>query len=369
MSDPLGALAGPVRDFVGHRRSDGDCQLPVQPRERIRSWSTSLATCGNGLHRCVCQAATALRFCDQRSRAARFNCRSEAARAQRMPSRLLPAAMTRSHPGQIHQPPKLGGDGQRGYGCHRVPAGPGQPGHREPGCVGHHQQQHQPEHSIHPPAARTRRLTIDGIPYSAAPRNTITGAIPGVTLNLAAAAPDSPVQLAVGHRFHSGHTSHQQFRCGLQPGGQRHQPQFTVDTSTNSEGTLASDGALRSLQSEPALRRCLCDFREQRTTSTWPRWASTPTMTARSPSTPVNSTTCCPRIRRQLQNFFQNSSATGFATHFNTDLTSLTDPTAGPLNTDLTQNSAEQQDLTKSITNFETQLTSEQAQLTSNMTR
>src|SRR5262249_45689780 len=65
-----------------------------------------------------------------------------------------------------------------------------------------------------------------------------------------------------------------------------------------------------------------------------------------------------------FQNFFQKSSQTGFANNFNSDLNNLTDPTTGPLNVDLTQNQAEQQDLTNSINNFETQLSAEQTQLT-----
>ena len=66
-----------------------------------------------------------------------------------------------------------------------------------------------------------------------------------------------------------------------------------------------------------------------------------------------------------VQNFFQNTSATGFANNFNADLTNLTSPTQGPLNVDLTQNQAEQADLTTTINNFETQTAAETAQLTS----
>lgn len=65
-----------------------------------------------------------------------------------------------------------------------------------------------------------------------------------------------------------------------------------------------------------------------------------------------------------VQNFFQNTASTGFANAFNTDLTNLTDPTEGVLNVDLTQNTAEQADLTTSINNFQTQLTAQQSALT-----
>jgi flagellar hook-associated protein 2 len=65
-----------------------------------------------------------------------------------------------------------------------------------------------------------------------------------------------------------------------------------------------------------------------------------------------------------VQNFFQNASGTGFAAEFNADLTSLTNPTSGPLNVDLGQNQAEQADLTQTIANFQAQLSTETAALT-----
>jgi flagellar hook-associated protein 2 len=65
-----------------------------------------------------------------------------------------------------------------------------------------------------------------------------------------------------------------------------------------------------------------------------------------------------------VQNFFQNGSGTGFANVFNADLTSLTSPTQGPLSVALTQNQAEQADLTATINNFLKQVALEQTQLT-----
>jgi flagellar hook-associated protein 2 len=65
-----------------------------------------------------------------------------------------------------------------------------------------------------------------------------------------------------------------------------------------------------------------------------------------------------------VQSFFQNSSGTGFANNFNADLTNLTNPTSGPLNVDLTQNEAENSDLTTTIANFQAQLSTETTALT-----
>ena len=65
-----------------------------------------------------------------------------------------------------------------------------------------------------------------------------------------------------------------------------------------------------------------------------------------------------------MLNFFQNASGTGFANTFNADLTNLTNATTGPLNADVTQNEATQQDLSNSIANFQTQLSAQQTELT-----
>jgi len=65
-----------------------------------------------------------------------------------------------------------------------------------------------------------------------------------------------------------------------------------------------------------------------------------------------------------VQNFFQNASGTGFANNFATDLNNLTNPTTGPLNADLAQNGAENQDLTNSINDLETQLAAQTTALT-----
>jgi flagellar capping protein FliD len=65
-----------------------------------------------------------------------------------------------------------------------------------------------------------------------------------------------------------------------------------------------------------------------------------------------------------VQNFFQNASGTGFANNFATDLNNLTNPTTGPLYADISQNAAENTDLTNSIDNLQTQLAAQTTALT-----
>src|SRR5258708_14325364 len=65
-----------------------------------------------------------------------------------------------------------------------------------------------------------------------------------------------------------------------------------------------------------------------------------------------------------VQNFFQNLVGTGFANNFGADLNNLIDSTEGVLTSDISQNSAQQRNLTNSIQNFQDQLAAEQVSLT-----
>ncbi len=213
-----------------------------------------------------------------------------------------------------------------------------------------------------PSGGANANLTIDGVPYSSA-SNTITGALPGVTLNLASASPGNPVQLTVGTNATDITTAINNFVSAYnQIIGDLNQ-EYTVNPATKTEGPLGADTSVRDLQSS-----LLADAAFSVSgNGGYVNLASLGINTNNDGTLTVDSTQLSAALASNpsaVQNFFQNSSATGFANNFNTDLTGLTDPTAGPLNVDLTQNTAEQTDLTNTITNFQTQLTAETAQLT-----
>jgi flagellar hook-associated protein 2 len=143
--------------------------------------------------------------------------------------------------------------------------------------------------------------------------------------------------------------------------------QFTVDPTTNTEGPLGSDSALRSLQSSLlndvtysvsgnsglvnlASLGINMNNDGTLTVGTTPSGQSLSDVIAANPSA--------------FQNFFQNASQTGFANSFNNDLTNLTDPTEGVLNADIAENTTQQQSLTTEIGDFETRLSAQQTQLT-----
>jgi flagellar hook-associated protein 2 len=209
-------------------------------------------------------------------------------------------------------------------------------------------------------------LTIDGIPYSSA-SNTITGAIPGLTLNLANPSPNETVQVTVGADTSGAEQAIENFVSAYNQVVSDINQEFTVNSSTNSEGPLGSDSALRSLQSSllsDVTYSVSGDNGIVNLASLGINMNNDGTLTIG--STPDGQTLdqVLSSNPTGVLNFFQNSSSTGFANNFATDMTNLTNPVTGILNADLAENQSEQQDLTNSINNFQTQLNAEQQQLT-----
>lgn len=220
--------------------------------------------------------------------------------------------------------------------------------------------------AFNPPTGGTNAsLSIDGIPFSTT-SNTITGAIPGVTLNLASVSPNSAVALTVGPATGQVTQAINNFVSAYNTVINDINQQFTVNAATNSEGPLGSDSALRTLQSilmndvtysvsgngglvNLASLGINMNNDGTLTVGTTPGGQTMSQVLASNP--------------QAFQAFFQNSTSTGFANNFHTDLTSLTDPTDGLLNVDLAQNKTQQQNLTDSINNFEDQLRTEQTNL------
>jgi flagellar hook-associated protein 2 len=218
-----------------------------------------------------------------------------------------------------------------------------------------------------PTGGTNASLTIDGIPYHYATNTVPEGAIPGVTLNLASAAPNTTVQVTVGPNVQGATNAINSFVSAYNQVINDINQQFSVNPATDSEGPLGADSALRGLQSSlmadvtysvsgnsglvnlAALGINMNDDGTL-TVGVTPRGQSLSDVLTANPAA--------------FQNFFQNSAAGGFANKFHGDLTNLTDPTIGLLNVDLAQNKTQQQNLADNINNFERQLTAQQQQLT-----
>lgn len=219
-------------------------------------------------------------------------------------------------------------------------------------------------------------LTIDGVPFSSS-SNTVTGAIQGVTLNLvsqSSGTPAQPVQLTVGPDTNQITNAVNNFVSAYNTVISTINSQYVVDpTGAIPAPPLEGDISLRSLQSSLLtdagfaiggngglvnLASMGINMNNDGTLTV----GSTPQTDSNTPGqTFAQVLSANPSA---VINFFQNATATGFANHFNADLTNLTAPSTGPLNVDLTQDQTEGADLTTTITNFETNLTTETAALT-----
>ena len=222
---------------------------------------------------------------------------------------------------------------------------------------------------FNPPVGGTNAtLTIDGVPFSS-PTNTLATAIPGVTLNLASADPKTPVQLTVGPDAAGATAAITSFVNAYNSVVGIINTQFTVDPTTNTQGPLGSDSALRSLQSS-----LLNDVTYSITgNSGLVNLASlgidlnndgTLTINQTATDTHPSLSNVLATNPSAVQSFFQNVGHTGFANNFSNDLFSLTDPSNGIVTVDIAGNSAQQKALATQISNLQDRLTAQQATLT-----
>ncbi|MFZ1130465.1 MAG: flagellar filament capping protein FliD [Terriglobales bacterium] len=220
--------------------------------------------------------------------------------------------------------------------------------------------------TFEPPVGGTNaQVTINGIPY-ASDTNTVTGAIPDVTLNLTSADPATPVTLTVGPNTTSITNSINNFVVEYNTVVGDINAQYAVNPATNNEGPLGSDSALRILQSSLESEIAYTTTDPTSVSSGLSNLGALGITVNNDGTLSVDSSTLTTTLTSNpsaAQNFFTNANSTGFADNLNTALTSLTDPSEGILNSDLAENQGEQTELTSEITNFQTQLAAQKVQL------
>ena len=209
-------------------------------------------------------------------------------------------------------------------------------------------------------------LTIDGIPYVST-TNTITGAIAGITLNLGGAAPGTAVQLSVEADTARIIGAINTFVDAYNRVISEINSQFKVDLTTNSEGPLASDSALRSLQSillRDATYSVTGNSGLVNLASLGINMNDDGTLSVGTTPSGQTMSQVLAGNPQAFQSFFQNATGMGFANVFHTDLIQLTDSTQGLISVDLAQNKAQQNDLADTIANFQDRLAAQQQALT-----
>jgi flagellar hook-associated protein 2 len=198
-------------------------------------------------------------------------------------------------------------------------------------------------------------LTVDGVPISSA-SNTVTGAIPGVTLTLLGQTSAGGATLAVASDATQVSTAINQFVTDYNTALGLVNSQFAFNSTTNSEGALAADPTVRSLQS--TLMSALNFVSTPATgTTTVPTLASLGITIATDGTLSVDSTTLNNALVNNptdVQNFFQGASLNGFASSLSTALNSFTEPANGAFTVDLSSISSSNTDLANETSAFET---------------
>lgn len=204
-------------------------------------------------------------------------------------------------------------------------------------------------------------VTVDGVPISSA-TNTVTSAIPGVTLNLLSAPPATNVAVTVAPDTTQISGAINTFVSSYNAVVQAINAQYAVNSSSQ-QGVLASDSTLASIQSTLASD---VNFSASGNSS-FVNLASMGISTNDDGTLSVDSTTLNSSITGNFQNFvnfFQGAGDSGgFAGNFNNDLNTMLSPT-GLIATDENGISQSTQALSDQISQFQANLSDQQTALT-----
>lgn len=196
-------------------------------------------------------------------------------------------------------------------------------------------------------------LQVDGLTIASA-SNTVTGAIPGVTLNLLNSDPGTNVSLTVAPNTTQVSTAINQFVSDYNTLITAINAQYS-DTGSG-EGVLASDPLVENLQSD--LQNALdYVYTPVSGTTTVSSLASLGISVGNDGTLSVNSTTLNSALQNNysdVQNFFQGAALNGFANSLDQQLTSFTSPADGAFTVDLQNLSTEYSGLQTDISNFQT---------------
>jgi flagellar hook-associated protein 2 len=207
-------------------------------------------------------------------------------------------------------------------------------------------------------------LSVNGIAISSA-TNSVTGVIPGVTLNLLSTGSST---LSVQPNTTAASTAINQFVTDYNTLIGYVNSEYT-DTPGTGQGSLAEDPTISTLQSD--LLQSL-DFTAApatgETATTVPNLSSLGITVGNDGTLTVDSTTLTSALQNNYSdvvNFFQGTAQNGFANTLNTQLTSFISPADGAFTVDLQSISSQTTALNTDITNFQTNTIDPlQAQLT-----
>ena len=196
-------------------------------------------------------------------------------------------------------------------------------------------------------------FSVDGLTLASA-SNTVTGAIPGMTLSLLSASPGTQVSLTVAPDTSQASTAINQFVTDYNTLITAVNSQFA--DSGSGQGVLATDPTLHNLQSE-LLGSLGYTYVPASGTTTVPNLSSLGITVNNDGTLSVDSATLNNALQNNysdVQSFFQGSALNGFANSLDQQLTSFTSPADGAFTVDLQSISSEDSTLQTDVTNFQT---------------
>jgi flagellar hook-associated protein 2 len=211
-------------------------------------------------------------------------------------------------------------------------------------------------------AGADAQLTVDGVPVDSG-SNTVTGAIPGVTLSLGAADPNNPTLITVEPDTTQAADAIESFVDSYNAVVGSINSQYAVNSS-GSEGVLAGDSMLQSLQSSLLNMVSAAVGNNGQYTNL----ESMGIEMQNDGTLQVDSTTLSDALSSsysEVQNFFQSTSPAGWAETAGQQMTQLTDPTKGPVAADISGLQQSNTDLSTQISDFEANMSEVQQALTS----
>ncbi|HVU46801.1 MAG TPA: flagellar filament capping protein FliD [Terracidiphilus sp.] len=197
-------------------------------------------------------------------------------------------------------------------------------------------------------------LTVDGISISSA-SNTVTGAVPGLTLNLLSADPGVQVSLGVSQDVSQATTAINQFVGDYNTAISALNSQFTY-VAGSGEGVLSTDSSIRNLQSA-LLSAINYTYTPSSGTTTMPNLSSLGISMQNDGTLSVDSSALQSALQNNfsdVQSFFQGASFNGFSNSLDQQLNSFLSPGNGAFTVDLQSLNSEYGDLQTEISNFET---------------
>ena len=204
-------------------------------------------------------------------------------------------------------------------------------------------------------------LTIDGVPI-ASTTNTVAGVLPGITLNLTGPS-SGPVSLTTGPDVTSQAAALNSFVTAYNTVIGDLNTQFAVSATTNEPGPLASDSTLSLAQGQ-----LLSSVSFSMTGNGAVQSLADLGITMADDGTlSVDSSTLAATLQTNpsaVSSFFQGTGTGSFGANLDSVLSTLADPVSGAITQDINGLAQTQTSLTQQIADFQTQMASQSAALT-----